>query len=315
MRALIWDGARARVAEDAPAPAASAGSAVVRVSLAGICSTDLQILEGYMAFKGVLGHEFAGRVEDGPRALVGKRVVGEINFACRRCATCLAGRVRHCPTRLVLGILGADGAFAERVRLPVENLHPVPDEVPDEEAVFTEPAAAAIEASVQSAGFAGGRTAVVGAGKLGLLVAQVLAARGDQVRVVCRSAPARETTLALGLEAVSLRDAPRDNDLVVEATGDPQGLALALELVRPLGAVILKSTVAHHHQLDLAPLVINEVTLIGSRCGDFVPALDAIRTGLIRVRPLIEARYPLAEATRALEHAARPGSRKILLAA
>ncbi|MEW6270489.1 MAG: alcohol dehydrogenase catalytic domain-containing protein [Thermodesulfobacteriota bacterium] len=313
MRALSWDGARLSVVEDAPEPRARGGMAVVRVHLAGICSTDLQILRGYMGFRGTLGHEFVGEVAQGPDHLVGRRVVGEINFACNRCPDCRAGRRRHCPARTVMGILGADGAFADLVRVPVENLHLVPDEIDDLRAVFVEPLAAASSAAAATAGQCGGRSLVLGAGKLGLLVAQVLASRGDDVQVLCRSARAHEVGKALGLATLSRERTPRGYDLVVDATGDAGGLAIALEHVRPQGTIVLKSTVAARHDLSLAPLVINEVSLIGSRCGDFPPALAALATNRLRVEPLIDAVMPLSRGIEAVERAGQPGALKVLV--
>jgi threonine dehydrogenase-like Zn-dependent dehydrogenase len=313
VRALIWDGVRPRYVTDAPDPVLVDGTALVRVRLAGICSTDLQILRGYMGFRGILGHEFVGDVIAGPAEFVGGRVVGEINFACRRCADCRAGRLRHCPTRTVMGILGADGAFAQLLRVPIENLHRVPDEIDEESAVFVEPLAAAIEAAQQTLNFAGGRSLVIGAGKLGLLVAQTLAVRGDRVDVLCRNARARDMIERLGLAPVWGSAATHAYDLVVDATGDVAGLEIALEAVRPLGAIVLKSTVARRHRLDLAPLVINEVSLIGSRCGDFVPALQMLRAGQVEIKPLIESVVPLSQTVEALESAGRPGALKTLL--
>jgi threonine dehydrogenase-like Zn-dependent dehydrogenase len=313
LRALIWDGRRARVAEDAPEPRLQPGTALVRVRFAGVCSTDLNILHGYMGFRGVLGHEFVGEVADGPHELLGRRVVGEINFACGRCPTCSAGRTRHCPTRTVMGIVDADGALAELVRIPVENLHPVPDAIDDRHAAFVEPLAAALAASTASERYRGARALVLGAGKLGLLVAQALATRGDDVQVLCRNPRARAVCGELGLRSVDLGRAGRGYDLVVDATGDSAGLALAIEHVRPLGVVVLKSTVADRHELDHAPLVINEVSVIGSRCGDFPPALEALSTGRVRVEPLIEAVVPLSRGIEALERAGRPGALKILV--
>jgi len=313
VQALIWDGARAHVASDAPEPAPVSGHAVVQVRLAGICSTDLQILRGYMGFRGVLGHEFVGRVVSAEGGLAGRRVVGEINFACRRCANCLAGRDRHCPTRTVMGILGADGALAEQLRVPLANLHPVPDEVDDESAVFVEPLAAAFEAATQTEAYAGGRTLVMGAGKLGLLVAQVLGARGDRVSVACRSERARRLVEQLGATPVASDRPGAGFDLVVEATGDVGGLTVALASVRPLGAVVLKSTVAMRHDVDLAPVVINEISLVGSRCGRFEPALAALVARRIDVRALIDAVVPLSQGIEALESAGRPGALKVLV--
>jgi len=313
MRALVWDGARARVVGDVPDPAPVEGEAVVRVTRAGICSTDLEILAGYLGFRGVPGHEFVGRVEHGPPGLVGARVVGEINFACGRCAACRAGRGRHCPSRSVLGIVGADGAFAERLRMPCANLHRVPDSIDDETAVFVEPLAAAFRAAEQTAHLAGGRSLVVGAGKLGLLVAQVLRARGDRVVVLARRAGAAQVAESLGLTSIPALESAASFDLSVDATGSPDGLAVALRGTRPLGTVVLKSTVASRHEVDLAPLVIDEIALIGSRCGPFPPALEGLRSGAISVAPLVEETFPLDDALHALRRAGEPGARKILL--
>jgi threonine dehydrogenase-like Zn-dependent dehydrogenase len=313
VRALIWDGRRARYVTDAPEPTLVAGTALVQIRLAGICSTDLQILRGYMGFRGILGHEFVGDVIAGETDLVGRRVVGEINFSCRRCPECHAGRARHCPTRTVMGILGADGAFAELLRVPVENLHPVPEEIDDQAAVFVEPLAAAIQASQQTAAFTGGRSLVLGAGKLGLLVAQTLATRGDRVEVACRNPRARSLVERLGLAPATTPLAARAYDLVVDATGDAAGFAAAMDAVRPRGAVVMKSTIAGRYDVDLAPLVINEVSLIGSRCGDFEPALELLYGEKIAVKPLIDAVSPLSRAEEALESAGRPGALKVLL--
>lgn len=313
MRALIWDGARLRFVADAPDPVPVPGAVVVRVHLAGICSTDLQILRGYMGFQGILGHEFVGEVVSGPDTLLGQRVVGEINFSCRRCPDCLAGRARHCPTRTVMGILGADGAFAERVRIPVENVRPVPQTIPDPAAVFVEPLAAAIEACDQTTAFAGGRSLVIGAGKLGLLVAQALVARGDRVEVLCRNAVARAVVEVLGLSTANEPARPHTYDLVVDATGDAAGLAMAIDAVRPRGAIVLKSTVAVRHDVDLAPLVINEVSVIGSRCGDFDAAIAMLAAERVRVLPLLQRIAPLDEGVEALESAGRAGALKVML--
>ncbi|MBY0275215.1 alcohol dehydrogenase catalytic domain-containing protein [Candidatus Binatia bacterium] len=313
MRALTWDGHRLRLVTDAPDPVPASGSAVVRVRLAGICSTDLQILHGYLGFRGILGHEFVGDVVAGPEALIGRRVVGEINFACRRCVQCLAGRHRHCPSRTVMGILGADGAFAELVRVPIENLRCVPEDIADDAAVFAEPLAAAVEACDQTTAFAGARALVVGAGKLGLLVAQVLAVRGDRVDVLSRNPRSAAIVETLGLRSIGAQSLPRGYDLVVDATGDSTGLAIAIDAVRPLGAIVLKSTIAAHHDVDLAPLVVNEVTLIGSRCGNFDAALQLLEKRRIEVEPLIERIMLLDQGIEALESAGRAGALKVLL--
>jgi threonine dehydrogenase-like Zn-dependent dehydrogenase len=288
--------------------------ALVRVRLAGICSTDLQIFKGYMDFRGVPGHECVGEVCAGPPALIGKRVVGEINFACGRCAWCGRGLERHCPERRVMGILRADGSFAEYVAVPVTNLHTVPDSVLDEEAVFTEPLAAAFELLEQVHLQPTDEVLVLGDGKLGLLCAQVLHNTGVQVRIVGKHPRKLDILRKLGLHTELLTDwHPVPTDVVVEATGSTIGLKMAITTVRPRGTLVLKSTVATDHTLALAPLVINEVTVIGSRCGPFPPALRALEHKRLTVLPLIDQTYPLTAGEAAIAHAARPGTLKILL--
>jgi threonine dehydrogenase-like Zn-dependent dehydrogenase len=269
-----------------------------------------------MGFRGVLGHEFVGSVSDGPDALQGRRVVGEINFACRSCATCRAGLERHCPERRVMGILDADGAFAEYVRVPVANLHPVPDAVPDEAAVFVEPLAAAFEILEQVDVHEGGDCLVLGDGKLGLLVAQVLRSAGARVRLVGKHAAKLAIAERAGVETV-LRDAyrPEPTSLVIEATGSGDGFDCALAAVKPRGTLVLKTTVAQRAAIDLAPVVINEVQVIGSRCGPFPPALHALESGAIDVRPLIHERVPLADGLSALRLAETRGVLKVLIEA
>jgi threonine dehydrogenase-like Zn-dependent dehydrogenase len=313
MRALVFDGTL-RSVDDRPPPAPGPDEALVRVRSAGICSTDLQILAGYMRFTGVPGHEFVGEIVDGPAGMVGRRVVGEINYACRRCFTCQRGLGRHCPHRRVMGILGADGAFAEYLALPTVNLHPVPDGISDEEAVFTEPLAAAFSILEQVPLEPGERVTVLGDGKLGLLCAQVLAGTGAAVTLVGRHA-ANLALVAERVDGVLVDDwkPVGADDCVVEATGSADGLALAIAAVRPRGTLVLKSTVAQEHSLSLAPLVINEISVVGSRCGLFPPALSALAERSVAVTPLIDAAYPLACGVDALAHAARPGARKILL--
>jgi threonine dehydrogenase-like Zn-dependent dehydrogenase len=310
VRALRWDGARLAVA-DVPEPLLEDGYALVRVRLAGVCATDLQITRGYLGFRGTLGHEFTGVVEAAADPqLVGLRVCGEINFACGVCPTCAAGLGRHCPTRRVMGIVGADGAFAERVAVPVDNLHRVPDTVPDQAAVFVEPLAAAFEILDQVRDVAGCRAVVLGDGKLGLLIAQVLNAAGARVVLAGRHDAKIARARALGIAS---GPPGTGADVVVDATGSPGGLASALALVRPRGTIVLKTTVATEHHLDLAPAVVNEITLVGSRCGRFPPALDALARGRVSVAPLVDAVYPLAEGVAALERASRPGTLKVLI--
>ena len=315
MRALRFDGQSARVV-DVPEPKPTEDGVRVRVALAGICATDLQLIHGYMDFRGTLGHEFVGRVEDGSGEWAGQRVVGEINFACHSCPVCAQGLARHCPSRAVMGIQGAEGAFAEWVHVPVENLHAVPDAVEDEIAVFTEPLAAAFEILEQVEVKSGLDCAVLGDGKLGLLVAQVLQEAGARVLAVGRHPEKLAILARRGIETVLADDwSPAPTSLVVEATGSAEGFARALAATRPRGTLVLKSTLADRTQVDLASLVIDEIRVVGSRCGPFPPALRALETGSIDVRPLISDRMPLADAERALRRAGDPGTLKILIEA
>ena len=317
MQALYWDGQQLRLQHGYTNPSIQDemdGFALVRVRLAGICSTDLQIFKGYMAFEGVPGHEFVGEVSEGPAELLGKRVVGEINFACGACEMCGKGLQRHCPTRQVMGILNADGSFAEYMAVPVENLHVVPDSVSDEEAVFAEPLAAAFEILEQVQVQSSHDVIVFGDGKLGLLCAQVLHQTGARVTAVGKHPAKLGFLKKQGLRTCLLTDwKPSGADIVVEATGSEAGLALAIETVRPRGTLVLKSTVAAEHSLSLAPLVINEVTVVGSRCGVFPPALEALQHKRVSVSPLINTVYPLREGVEAVNQAARAGTLKILL--
>jgi threonine dehydrogenase-like Zn-dependent dehydrogenase len=314
MQALHWNGQRLQFDPVYPTPQADAQTAVVRVLLAGICSTDLQIFKGYMGFQGVPGHEFVGEVQAGPTALLGKRVVGEINFACGQCRLCAQGLGRHCPTRRVMGILQANGSFAELVAVPVTNLHPVPDSVPNEAAVFTEPLAAAYEILEQVHLRPSETVLVLGDGKLGILCAQILRSTGAPVQVVGKHARKLALLNSLGIATTQLSAwRPHPFDIVVEATGSAAGLQLAMQAVRPRGRLVLKSTVAAEHAVSLAPLVIHEVTIVGSRCGRFPPALQALAQGRVAVTPLIDAIYPLTAGDKAVAHAASPGTLKILL--
>jgi threonine dehydrogenase-like Zn-dependent dehydrogenase len=314
MRALYWNGRNLEFESAYRTPVAAGQTALVKVHLAGICSTDLQIFKGYMGFTGVPGHEFVGRVDDGSQELVGKRVVGEINFGCGRCDSCARGLSRHCPNRSVMGILNADGAFAQYVSIPATNLHVVPASVTDEEAVFTEPLAAAFEILEQVQVSHGDEVLVLGDGKLGALCAQVMHLASAHVTVLGKHEEKLELLNHAGVRTVQLKDwRPKQFDIVVEATGSASGLELALSAVRPRGTLVLKSTIAGNHRVSLAPLVINEITVIGSRCGLFPPALDALREKRVSVAPLIEKIYPLHDGIEAVSHAARPGTRKILL--
>jgi threonine dehydrogenase-like Zn-dependent dehydrogenase len=313
MKALHWDGGRLAL-DDHPEPKTTSGEAIVRVRLAGICSTDLQIFQGYMGFRGIPGHEFVGEVIKGAPALAGKRVVGEINFGCGFCELCRRGLGRHCPKRRVMGILNADGCFAEFVAVPARNLHPVPDSVSDEQAVFAEPLAAAFEILEQVEIDFTREVLVLGDGKLGLLCAEVLAVTGARVTLVGKHPEKLKLAKAAGARTALLGEwLPRLFDIVVEATGSTSGFATALAAVRPRGTLVLKSTVAEEHKVSLAPLVINEITVVGSRCGVFPPALEALAQKKIAVTPLIEQTYPLSDGIAAMAQAGRGGARKILL--
>ncbi len=303
-----------RLAPNHPRPTPPPGEALIRVRKAGICNTDLELVRGYHDFRGTPGHEFVGVVEEGPATWRGRRVCGEINAACGACEECRAGRTTHCANRTVLGIASRDGAFAGYLTLPLENLHAVPDGVCDDDAVFTEPLAAALEIQQQIQIRPADRVAVVGPGKLGTLVALTLAPTGCDLIVIGRRPESLAWLAARGIRtelaegAAGLRA-----DVVVEASGNSQGFALARQIVRPRGTLVLKSTYHGQTTVDLSGIVVNEIALLGSRCGPFRPALDLLARGMIDPTPLIEARYPLAEGLRAMEHAARPGARKVLL--
>lgn len=314
MRALCWNGSELRWEATYRAPRLGPDDALVKVHLAGICSTDLQIFKGYMGFTGVPGHEFVGSVSEGPSDWLGKRVVGEINFACGCCDYCARDLGRHCPNRSVMGILKADGAFAEYVSVPLANLHRVPDSVADEEAVFTEPVAAAFEILTQVQIDHGHEVLVIGDGKLANLCAQVLARTGAQVTAVGKHENKLKLIKPAGVRTVLLKDwQTRQFDIVVEASGSASGLELALAATRPRGTLVLKSTIAGAHEVSLAPVVINEINLIGSRCGPFPDALAALSERRIALSPLIEEIYPLRDGVAAVAHAAQAGARKILL--
>lgn len=292
--------------------------ALVRVTLSGICNTDVEIVRGYAGFTGTLGHEFVGVVESAPGApeLVGQRVVGEINAGCGHCALCAAGDSRHCPTRTVLGIVGRDGAHAEFLQLPVVNLLPVPDEIEDERAVFAEPLAAAWGITERVAISTETRVAVIGDGKLGLLCAQALKLTGASVLLIgkhqekLRIAGRRDIETAL-VDGVDNR--ARSMNVVVEASGGERGFALALDLLRPRGTLVLKSTFHGATAVNAARIVVDEISVTGSRCGRFGPALDLLRANAVDVLSMISEEYSLANGVQALKRATERGVLKVLL--
>lgn len=301
-----------------PIPTPPPGEALIRVLRAGICNTDVELLAGYYPFADTLGHEFVGVVEQGPPAWVGRRVCGEINAACGVCPTCRAGRRSHCPQRTVLGIVNRAGVFAEYTTLPVDNLVAVPDAVSDDAAVFTEPLAAAVEILEQVAVRPTDRVVVVGDGKLANLIVQVLALTGARLSVVGKHAHKLALLAHTGAQLVQLGSdgslpEPLTGDVVVEATGSAGGFALARRIVRPRGTLVLKSTYHGDLTLNMSAVVVDELTLVGSRCGPFAPALRLLAQGRVRVAPLIAARYPLNDALAAMHTATQPGVLKVLL--
>ena len=317
MKAVVWDN-RLRYVGDYPEPVPPAGEALIRVRMAGICNTDLEITKGYMGFTGVLGHEFVGLVEKAAAPfshLTGKRVVGEINCGCGKCPYCLGGMKTHCPARTTLGIGGRDGAFAEYMTLPVENLLEVPANVADEEAVFTEPLAAAFEITEQIHVKPTDRVLVMGDGKLGLLSAFVLSLTRADVTLAGKHEDKLKIAGDKRIRAVPIGNLAKDRvyDMVVEATGTAGGIRRAMELVRPRGTIVLKSTVAESKEISLTPVVVDEITVIGSRCGPFEPAMRALSNRLIDVKPLITAIYPVEKAIEAFERAAERNSLKVVL--
>jgi alcohol dehydrogenase len=301
-----------------PDPVPALDEALVQVRLAGICNTDVELVRGYMDYRGVLGHEFVGEIVAGPDpAWFGKRVVGDINAACYRCDVCLAGRYTHCPNRTTLGISGREGAFADYLVLPQRNLYAVPDNVPDDAAVFAEPLAAACEVLEQMRIAPTDRVLILGDGKLGLLVAATLRLTGAAITLIGRHAAKLAIAVDWGV-TVQSADIPWESapvDVVVECTGSAAGFARARELLRPRGRLVLKSTYHGNLTVDMSQLVVDEITVIGSRCGPFAPALRLLETGLVDPRPLIAGVYALDDGRAAFERAVSPGVLKVLLRA
>jgi threonine dehydrogenase-like Zn-dependent dehydrogenase len=314
VKAVVYDG-QPRLVVDYQIPQPSPGDVRVRTTLVGICNTDLEVIRGYARFHGVLGHEFVGVVDQAADpALVGRRVVGEISIACGVCPMCRAGRPNHCFQRSTLGIRGRDGTLAEYFCLPARNLHLVPDGVPDKVAVFTEPLAAACEILEQVHVRPTDRVVVLGDGKLGLLIGQVLALNGCDLVVVGRHEEKLALLAARGITTrIGDQNLAANADLVVECTGQAKGFQTARQLVRPRGTLVLKSTYHSLVETDLSGLVVDEIQVVGSRCGPFPAALRLLEQGLVDVTSLIEAEYRLDDAMMALEHAARRGTLKVLI--
>lgn len=314
MRAVVFDG-KVKFHREWPDPAVAKGEVLIQVRLAGICRTDLEILKGYYNFKGVLGHEFVGVVASGPKTLRGKRVVGEINCVCGQCDMCLKGLASHCRRRTVLGINGRDGAFADYLVLPERNCHVLPDNVSNEEAVFVEPLAAAYQILRQVPIERHMRCTVIGTGRLGLLVSQVFALTGCRLQVVGRNQRTLDYCEKKGITAFHVDNVlpKQDQDLIIECSGNESGLALAMQMVRPRGVIVLKSTSAGSWLVDLSPVVVNEVTLLGSRCGPFSEAINALGRKQVDVMSMISRIMPLHKGCEALEAAQEPGNLKVLL--
>lgn len=324
MDALVWTPDGLELRRDVLRPAAPAGEALIRVRVAGICATDIELTRGYKGgFAGILGHEFVGEVVEAPSApeWIGQRVVGEINIGCGVCELCVRGLGKHCRQRSALGIRRRDGVFAEYVALPIANLHAVPPTVSDEQAVFVEPLAAAFQILAQVPAPSHAHVIVLGDGRLGLLCAMALATTGCDLTVVGRN-PAKLAILQrMGLEKTVVNTpasldelARRPADVVVDATGVPEGFETSLRLTRPAGVLVMKSTYAGRlREFDMSRLVVDEITLVGSRCGPFAVALAALEAGAVDVLPLIHARYSLRDGIAAFEHAGQKGVLKVLI--
>ncbi|MCH9658818.1 alcohol dehydrogenase catalytic domain-containing protein [archaeon] len=314
MKATCFDGKNMNYDKFYPDP--KSAEVLVRVNLAGICGTDLEILDGYMAYNGILGHEFVGTVEKSKNSeLIGKRVVGEINAGCGTCDFCEKRLDRHCPNRTVLGILKRDGAFAEYLSLPEKNLHVIPDNMTDEQAVFVEPLAAAFEIKEQVALQPQWSVAIVGDGRLAQLIIQVLKLTCPNITCFGKHKSKLESLISIGVK-IKIGIASSDEqsfDLVVEATGSNSGFTDSMKLIKPRGTVVLKSTIASKDSLDLTPTIVNEITLVGSRCGLFKPAIDALATGIVSVDSMIDSSFPLEKFSEAIEHAKKPDTLKVFL--
>jgi threonine dehydrogenase-like Zn-dependent dehydrogenase len=299
---------------DVPQPQ-KPNEALIKIRKAGVCSTDLELVKGYYPYTGILGHEFVGDVIEADNASwIGQRVVGEINAVCNQCEQCLNGRPTHCENRTVLGIVNRDGTFAEYTTLPLDNLHLVPASVPDEMAVFTEPLAAALEIQQQIQIQPTDRVLLIGAGRLGQLIAQTLALTGCDLRVVARHKRQQDLLKARGIRNISEEEIQHWRwDIVVEATGSPSGFSLARQAIRPRGTLVLKSTYKGEMNVNFSSIVVDEINIVGSRCGPFAPALRLMESKQVDPTVLIDSEFTLGEALKAFEHAAETGVLKVLV--
>lgn len=316
MNALWLENQQISFRSDLPVPVPAPGEALIRVSLAGVCSTDLELVRGYYPYSGIPGHEFVGRVEAAPEApqWINQRVVGEINISCGVCKSCQDGYLTHCEHRRVLGIRDWNGVFAEYLVLPLKNLHLVPESVPDQSAVLIEPLAAAMEILEQVSVLPGQRCLVVGAGRLGQLIAQVLATTGCSLQVVARHPYQQELLEKREISWIAEQDVGvGEMDIVVDATGTPAGFHIARRAVRPRGIIVLKSTYTGELSLNLSSIVVDEITLVGSRCGPFAAAIQLLSSGNIDLSGLVQATFSLEQGASAFEVASQPGMLKVLI--
>jgi threonine dehydrogenase-like Zn-dependent dehydrogenase len=316
MKAVWLENNKLSYRNDVPSPEPGPQEALVKISKAGICATDLELVKGYYPYCGIPGHEFVGTIVQAhdQTARVGQRVVGEINISCGACPTCLAGRKSHCPRRTVMGIVEHPGVFAEYVCLPLANLIPVPDSVSDNAAVFVEPLAAALEIREQIPIAASDKVLVLGAGRLGQLIVQSLIPTGCELKVAARYEKQQKLLAQNNVQIINKQAISESAfDIVIEATGSPQGFFLACKAVRPRGTIVLKSTYKGDVQINLSSIVVDEITLVGSRCGPFTPAVALLENGQVDPVGLIDARYPLDGALKAFDHAARPGTLKVII--
>ena len=315
MKAIVFDSDNGpHLDENYPDPSPSRGEALIAIETIGVCKTDLEILKGYMGFSGVIGHEFVGTVTGGPDEWMSKRVVAEINCNCGACEFCRAGLGNHCPGRSVIGIAGRDGVMAEQAVAPLANLHRLPDSLTNDRAVFVEPLAAVLRIG-QQIDLGGACVVVLGDGRLGQLAARVIKGSTASVLMVGKHAHKLQLAAEAGIDTRGLEEfhPDRSADIVVDATGRSEGFKLALRTVRPLGTVVLKSTFATEGGMNLAPVVIDEINVIGSRCGPFAPAVRALDTGEIEVIDLISRRFDLSRGVEALQAAADGRNIKVLI--
>lgn len=315
MKAVYFDGSKLGLRNEYPDP--KLGEAIIKIKLAGICGTDLEIISGYTSFTGILGHEFVGTVQDAQnKQLVGKRVVGEINAGCQKCNMCKIGLERHCPNRTVLGIYKRDGAFAEFLSLPEKNLHVIPDSISDVQAVFVEPLAAAFEIQEQLNIKADSKIAILGDGRLAQLICRVLKTSNPDITCFGRHERKLKLLEKAGIKTRIQTTASNHSsfDVVIEATGSESGFVDSMKLVKPRGIIVLKSTIASKNKLDLTPAVVNEITFVGSRCGPFRPAIQALASGTITVDDLVDDIFPIEKFQEAFERSKNPDIFKVMLA-